>query len=367
MLTLTLALALTADAGAAAPVSSRWIWIEGTGGTHLCFYYVDKNAGPSCKGTPVADPPTKAELAAIIDFASTTFRDPKQLGARTATPAEIAELKLPERPKWLDIFEPKGTPAPPPLVLPAQGRVHLAPGAPRPWQLQAACGRFAGATFAIDSGKSLELGSAKFAPGRGVIDDEGVLPTHVTFVSAKEGLMLEPKGPVTVNGLEVKTRQQVHEGEQIVIGKRTYIPRSASWQPDTVGPDPTCPGFKEQVHVQDGCAMYGSSHTQLLGGDALEVGTDRPERTGLPAEQMKAPPVRVKLVNLAGKVQFEALDPKTPPLFKGKKVAKGVLAIGDQLTVGDRVFVITGAKLEKAVKSPLPSCPEAKVKAAAGP
>ena len=97
----------------------------------------------------------------------------------------------------------------------------------------------------------------------------------------------------------------------------------------------------------------------------MVVGTDTPERVGLPKDHGTQSPVRVKLHNEKAKVEFSAEDPKRLPKVKGKSRAKGVLAIGDQITVGDRIFIVTGPNQEKQIdESPLPSCPEAKAKKA---
>ena len=75
-------------------------------------------------------------------------------------------------------------------------------------------------------------------------------------------------------------------------------------------------------------------------------------------------PTRVKLVNDHSTIKFTAENPKRLPKVGGKPKAKGDLKLGDQITVGDRIFIVTGPNQEKLVtKTPLPSCPEAKVKA----
>jgi hypothetical protein len=95
------------------------------------------------------------------------------------------------------------------------------------------------------------------------------------------------------------------------------------------------------------------------------VGTDDPERVGLPASLEMDPPVRVRLVNRKGKVEFTAVDPAHPPRVKGQPLGSGTLGVGDQIEVGDRVFaILANDHSDGFPATPLPSCPEAKVKEA---
>jgi hypothetical protein len=353
-----------ARAPARPAAATRWMWMTGMGGPFLVFYYVDRMAGPSAKGAHVSDPPTAKELEAVINTPAHTFRDPVSMGARTLSAAELAAIKLPDRPSWLDIFEPPGTPPPPMPKTAGTGR----PPAPKDSvvMLEYACGpRSGGAYMIVGARETLEVGASVPRPGqkRIVISEAGVREQHAV-VTNTDGLAIAPVGDakVVVNGKPIAAATRLAIGDHIDIGKTTLIPRDEGYELPHE-PYPSCPGVADMVWIEDGCFMYGSSRQRLLGGDEVVVGTDTPERTGFPEAQWMRPAVRVRLFNHKGKIELTALDPKHLPKVKGRPVAKGTLSVGGSIEIGDRVFAIAGDDRHSVLEAPMPICPEARIKA----
>jgi hypothetical protein len=342
------------------------MWMTGMGGPFLSYYYVDRTEGPSAKGAHVSDPPTAAELDQVIEAPDHTFRDPIGMGARALTPDEVSAAKLPPRPAWLDLFEPPGTPPPPVPATAATGRPR-SQGRSR-FILQYACGPGAGGVYQIiEGGETLDVGSRRAQDGvkRVVLFGDDVLDRHAVMANT-DALTIEPVGSakVTVNGTPITGLARLALGDRIDIGATTLIVRDEGFA-GPVGPDPSCPGVGEAVWIQDGCSMWSSSYLELVGGQPTVVGTDDPERVGLPPSLEMNPPVRVRLVNRKGKVEFTAVDPARPPRIKGRPLGSGTLAVGDHIEVGDRVFAILADDSSHGFPAtPMPSCPEAKVKEA---
>lgn len=346
------------------PAATRWMWMTGMGGPFLVFYYVDQMAGPSAKGDHVSDPPTAKELEAVLEAPEHTFRDPVGMGARMLSAAELAAIKLPRRPSWLDTFEPPGTPPPPLPRTAGTGR----PPAPKGSvvMLEYACGpRSGGAYMIVGAGETLEVGSKLVRPGQKqiVLTEAGVREKHAV-VTNTDGLAIAPVGDakVVVNGKRIAAATRLKIGDHIDIGKTTLVPRDEGYQLPRE-PYPSCPGVADMVWIEDGCFMYGSSRQRLLGGDEVVVGTDTPERTGFPEAQWIRPAVRVRLFNHKGKIKVTALDPKHLPKVKGHPVAKATLSVGGSIEIGDRVFAIAADDRHSVLKAPMPICPEAKIKA----
>jgi hypothetical protein len=130
---------------------------------------------------------------------------------------------------------------------------------------------------------------------------------------------------------------------------------------------PTEPSTEHLMLVQDGCERHGKGFIELGGGEERVVGTDKPSRSKLPPEHDIQPPIHVRVRNEAKTIVFEALDPQRLPLVDGKPAAKGELALGDTITIGNRVFAIAGAKQEQAIETPVKECPEFAMKDPAPP
>lgn len=345
--------------------ATRWMWITGAGGPFLVYYYVDRTAGPSAKGAHVSDPPTAKELDAVLDAPAHTFRDPVGMGARALSATDLAAIKLPARPSWLDIFEPPGTPPPPIPKTEGLGRPPAKNGTT--FMLEYACGSFAGGAYMlVEVGETLEIGAQEARPRQKaiVLPDKGVHERHAV-VNNTDGLTIAPisDAKVLINGKPIAAKVKLALNDHIDIGKTTLIVRDEGYELPRE-PYPSCPGVKDTVLIQDGCFEFGSSYQKLLGDDEVIVGTDDPERVGYPAAQRVHPPVRVRLINHKRKIEFTALDPKRLPKVKGRPLAKGTLSIGDSIEIGDRVFAIAIDDRHEVVNSPMPICPEAKEKAA---
>jgi hypothetical protein len=343
----------------------RWMWVTSAGGPFLTYYYVDRMAGPSSKGAHVDDPPTASQLDAVLRAPTRTFRDPIRMGAHTATAAEVASLKLPDRPAWLDIYEPPGS-APPVVPTTAQtGRPLRTPGTA--YAVQIACGPNAGSVVMIGAAETHDIGANKYDPVTKpiVLRGDGVLAKHATLTNS-DALTLTPvaDAKVLVNGQPITAPLKLAIGDRINIGRSTLIIRAESFEP-VAGVDASCPGFKEQVWIEDGCSMYGVGYMQLLGGDEMTIGTDVPTREL--RDYHPAFQVHVKLFNRNGTIEFTALDPQHPPKVKGVATAKGTLAVGGVIAVGDRLFaIVKDEEGTPPIDPPAASCPEARAKAAKG-
>lgn len=201
-------------------------------------------------------------------------------------------------------------------------------------------------------------------PKRVVVFGSDVLEQHAV-ISNVDALTIEPSAgaKVVFNGTQITAVTRLAIGDRIEIGKTTLIIRAEDFDVPP-GPDPSCPGVEHAVWIWDGCSMFGGSAFQLIGGDESIVGTDTPQRVGLPRSLYMVPPVRVCLFNNHGKVEFSALDPTRLPKVGGRPLASGTLDVGDTIEVGDRVFGVSGSwSSDLFPDTPLPICPEARVKA----
>jgi hypothetical protein len=342
------------------------------GSVYLAYIYVDPmEGGDAVKGSRVSDPPTAAELESVLKSPAVKYKFTGIIAAdaRAVTPSEREAMKLPDRPSWLDLFEPPGSPNVPRVAPTVSGRPPSAPatttGGKERVYLQSACGRGSGGVWTIDPGDAFEIGSALVPPGvkGGRLLGAGILPKHFVLRNTAGAIELEPTpgAKVSVNGVEITKATKLKFDDRLDLGESTLILRSPSWDQKgaAAGPDPSCPEMNNMRFLQDACSLT-SSWTQVVdGAAAVTIGTDTPERPSMPKGFGSVAPVRVKVKNEKGTIVFEALDPKKLPVVRGMPMAKGGLSLGDAITTGDRVFYLTDEKHTGAAKeTPLPSCPE---------
>jgi hypothetical protein len=335
------------------------MWIPD--GMYLAYYYLDPEAGPSAKGARVSDSPTPAEFDVVIQRPDATFRDPVGCGARTLTAEEVVAAELPDRPPWLEIFEPPGT-SPPPI--PRTAETGRPPGIGTTFMLQFAGGPHSGGFRYVNPGEILDVGCMlpEDGPRRVVVFGSDVREQHAV-ISNVVALTIEPSAgaKVVVNGTQIAAVTRLAIGDRIEIGENTLIIRAEVFDVP-FSPDPSS-GVDHAVFIWDGCSMFGGSSTWLIGGGEMIIGTDTPQRVGLPKSMYMAPPVRVRLFNNHGKVEFSTLDPARLPKVRGRPLASGTLQVGDTIEVGDRVFGVGGSESSELFPdTPLPMCPEARVK-----
>lgn len=162
--------------------ASRWVFIESDGKRFLAYSYEDSVAGPSAKGAVVSDPPSEAEIEAVIERPDQTFRDPGQFGARALSGPQARSLGLPAEPPWLAVF--KGGRAPAPRGAGVRTvRGHVITGG-------AAAARARVTVFLVAGYDALEEASTRTGPNGGfqvndVMDNESIKGTALFAVWAQ--------------------------------------------------------------------------------------------------------------------------------------------------------------------------------------
>ena len=81
--------------------ANRWVKFNAGPEAMIAYVYVDQMAGPSAKGGPVSDPPTRAEIDTLLERPPATFRDPMAFGAQPLDAATVTALGLPDAPPWM--------------------------------------------------------------------------------------------------------------------------------------------------------------------------------------------------------------------------------------------------------------------------